>query len=81
METYPIILGGAKKQTGEIMNVRFPYNGELYAKVCQASENDLKEAVAAAVRGFEQTRRLSSGTRSEILSCLADEIHSRSDEY
>jgi acyl-CoA reductase-like NAD-dependent aldehyde dehydrogenase len=80
METYPIILGGAKKQTGEIVNVRFPYTGELYAKVCQASENDLKEAVAAAVLGFEQTRRLSSGTRSEILSRLADEIHSRSDE-
>jgi acyl-CoA reductase-like NAD-dependent aldehyde dehydrogenase len=40
----------------------------------------LKEAVAAAVRGFEQTRRLSSGTRSRILSRLAEEIHKRSDE-
>ena len=80
METYPIILGGVKKKTAETVNVYFPYTGELYAKVCLASESDLKEAVAAAVRGYEKTRRLSSGTRSRILSRLADEIHKRSDE-
>ena len=80
MEPYPLILGGVKKQTEEIVNVRFPYTSEVYAKVCQASQNDLKEAVAAAVRGFEKTRRLSSGARSRILSGLADEIHKRSDE-
>ena len=66
MEPYPIILGGVKKQTGEIVEVRFPYTGEVYAKVCQASPNDLKEAVAAAVRGFAQTRGLSSGARSDL---------------
>ena len=80
MEPYPIILGGVKKQTEEIADVRFPYTGEVYAKVCQASPNDLKEAVAAAVRGFAQTRELSSGARSLILSRLANEIHARSDE-
>ena len=80
METYPIICGGVKKKTAEFVNVCFPYTGELYAKVCLASESDLKEAVAAAVRGYEKTRRLSSGTRSRILSSLADEIHKRSDE-
>jgi acyl-CoA reductase-like NAD-dependent aldehyde dehydrogenase len=80
MEPYPVILGGVKKQTAEIMNVRFPYTGELYAKVCLASRNDLNEAVSAAVRGFEITRRLSSGARSRILSRLADEIRTRSDE-
>jgi len=80
MEPYPIILGGVKKQTEEIADVRFPYTGEVYAKVCQASPNDLKEAVAAALRGFTQTRGLSSGSRSLILSRLANEINARSDE-
>lgn len=80
METYPIILGGKKKETAEIAEVRFPFTGEIYAKVCQASSDDLNEAVTAAVRGFEKTRHLSSGTRSGILSRLADEIHDRSDE-
>jgi acyl-CoA reductase-like NAD-dependent aldehyde dehydrogenase len=80
MDAYPIILGGVKKQTDEIVNVRFPYTGEIYAKVCQASQSDLEEAVAAAVRGFEKTRGLSSGARSRILSRLADEIRRRSNE-
>jgi len=80
METYPIILAGVQKQTGEVVDIRFPYTGEIYAKVCQAGPDDIEEAVAAAVRGFEKTRRLSSGARSRILSSLADEIHRRSDE-
>ena len=80
METYPVILGGVKKQTEEIVSVRFPYTGEVYAKVCQASPEDLKEAVSLAVRGFEITRRLTSGARSHILACLADEMRKRSDE-
>jgi acyl-CoA reductase-like NAD-dependent aldehyde dehydrogenase len=80
MKTYPIILGGKKKETAEIADIRFPYTGEIYAKVCQASQGDLDEAVTAAVRGFEKTRHLSSGERSGILSRLADDIHNRSDE-
>ena len=52
MDAYPIILGGVKKQTDEIVNVRFPYTGEIYARVCQASQSDLEEAVAARSTGF-----------------------------
>jgi acyl-CoA reductase-like NAD-dependent aldehyde dehydrogenase len=80
METYPIILGGVKKQTDEIVSVRFPFTGEAYAQVCQASSLDLKVAVTEAVKGFETTKKLSSGTRSQILTRLADEIHTRADE-
>jgi len=80
METYPIILGGIKKQTDEIVTVRFPFTGEAYAQVCQASSLDLKAAVTEAVKGFETTKKLSSGTRSQILTRLADEIHTRADE-
>ena len=80
METYPIILGGIKKQTDEIAGVRFPYTGELYCQVCLASNNDLKAAVTSAVSGFEKTRALPSHARSEILFRLADIIHRRSSE-
>jgi acyl-CoA reductase-like NAD-dependent aldehyde dehydrogenase len=80
METFPIILGGVKKQTEEIVSVRFPYTGEVYAQVCQASTLDLKTAVTEAVKGFETTKKLSSGTRAQILIRLADEIHMRADE-
>jgi acyl-CoA reductase-like NAD-dependent aldehyde dehydrogenase len=80
METYPLILGGVKKQTEEIISVRFPYTGEVYAQVCQASTSDLKAAVTEAVKGFESTKKLSSGARARILTKLADEIHRRGDE-
>jgi acyl-CoA reductase-like NAD-dependent aldehyde dehydrogenase len=79
MKTFPVILGGVKKETGEILDVRFPYTGEIFAKVCQAGPDDLDDAVALAVRGFEKTRRLSSGARARILFCLAEEIRDRSE--
>jgi len=80
MKTYPVILGGVKKETGEILDVRFPYTGEIFAKVFQAGPHHLDEAVASAVKGFETTRRLSSGARSRILFSLAEGIRDRTDE-
>jgi acyl-CoA reductase-like NAD-dependent aldehyde dehydrogenase len=80
MDPYPILLGGVKKQTGETAPVRFPYTGEIYAQVCQASANDLKAAVTSACTGFEKTRALSSHERSQILFRLADEIQKRQEE-
>lgn len=80
METYPLLVGGKKKQTAEILDVRFPYTGEAYAKVCQAGTGELNESVEAACRGFEETRRLSSYARAAILFRIADEIHQRAGE-
>jgi acyl-CoA reductase-like NAD-dependent aldehyde dehydrogenase len=80
MEPYPILLGGVKKRTDEIAPVRFPYTGEVYAQVCQASTNDLKAAVMASCTGFEKTRILSPHERSQILFRLADAIRRRSKE-
>jgi len=80
VETYPLLVGGVKKHTKEILKVRFPYTGEVYAEVCQAGSAELKNAVTAACRGFEKTRALSSHARAEILFRIADEIHRRADE-
>src|SRR5512138_2111198 len=80
METYPLIVGGRKKQTAEVLDVRFPYTGEVYARVCMAGTGELNESVEAASRGFRETRRLSSFARAEILFRIADEIHRRAGE-
>ncbi|MDD1719400.1 MAG: aldehyde dehydrogenase family protein [Methanoregulaceae archaeon] len=77
MKTYPVIIGGVRRETSEVAEVRFPYTGEVYARVCQAGPSDLDDAVSASVRGFQKTRRLSSFERSRILSNLADEIRAR----
>jgi len=80
IETYPLIIGGEKKETGEIVKVRFPFTEEVYAQVCSAGSAELNKAVAAACDGFAETRHLSSGKRADILFRLADRIHTRADE-
>ena len=80
MDTYPVLIGGKTRGTDEIADVRFPYTGEVYARVCQARASDLEDALASAVTGFEKMRRLSSSERSKILDRLADEIHRRADD-
>lgn len=80
METYPLIIGGERIETSETITVRFPYTGEVYAQVCSAGAGELDRAVAAACRGFDATRRLSSGKRAAILFRLADLIRDRSTE-
>jgi acyl-CoA reductase-like NAD-dependent aldehyde dehydrogenase len=80
METYPVLIGGKTRETEEIADVRFPYTGEVYARVCQAGASDIEDALAAAVIGFESMRRLSSSERSDILDRLAAGIRRRADD-
>jgi len=80
VETYPLLVGGVKTHTKEILKVRFPYTGEEYAEVCQAGTKELKESVTAACLGFEETKVLSSHARAQILFRIADEIYQRADE-
>ena len=47
MKPYPLLIGGVFKETNEIVKVRFPYTGDVYAEVCQAGNAELEEAVAA----------------------------------
>ncbi len=80
MDTYPVLIGGIKRKTEEVADVRFPFTGEVYARVCQAGAADIGDAIAAAVTGFETMRKLSSFERSKILDRLADQIGQRADE-
>jgi acyl-CoA reductase-like NAD-dependent aldehyde dehydrogenase len=72
IKQYPFLVAGQRRTSQELLDVRFPYNNELVAQVYQASDADLEDAVQAAVRGFEITRKLPSHTRSRILSNLFD---------
>ncbi|MDD1678418.1 MAG: aldehyde dehydrogenase family protein [Methanomicrobiales archaeon] len=80
MKIYPLIIGGEKTKTQEIIKVRFPYTNDAYAGVCQAGSAELDLAVETACRGFETTRHLSSGRRAAILHRMANLIHERSEE-
>jgi acyl-CoA reductase-like NAD-dependent aldehyde dehydrogenase len=79
-ETAQIPGRGEWRSSDDVLQVRFPYNGEVVAEVCQASDQDLEEAIQAAVRGFEITRRLPSHKRSSILYGLLAQMERRFDE-
>ena len=80
MKTYPVIIGGEKRTTRETTDIKFPFTGEIVARVCQAGAPELEDAARLAVTGFEKMKVLSSFERFRMLSSLADKIHSRAGE-
>jgi acyl-CoA reductase-like NAD-dependent aldehyde dehydrogenase len=80
VKQYEFIVGGQKRKSDELGEVRFPYDDELVAEVYQASDEDLGDAVVSAVVGFEITRKLPVHARSHVLHNLLDQMEKRSDE-
>lgn len=80
MDARPFLVGGQWRTSEDINEVRFPYDGEVVGRVCQASDADLEEAIASSVAGFQTTRKLPSHARSEILHNLLAQMEERSDE-
>lgn len=77
---YGCIVGGEERYGGEILDVRFPWNGELVARVHLATDSDWEDAIRSAERGFSLTRHLSSFERYRILSRLATDVEARAEE-
>lgn len=80
VKKHPFLVAGQWRTSAELADVRFPYNNELVAQVYQASDADIEEAIQAAVRGFEITRKLPSHTRSKILYSLLEQMEKRTEE-
>jgi len=76
----PFLVGGEWRTSDDILDVRFPYTNEVVGRVCQATEQDLEDAITAAERGFEITRKLPSHARSRILYALLDQMQARAGE-
>jgi acyl-CoA reductase-like NAD-dependent aldehyde dehydrogenase len=81
MEVHPLLIGGKQVFTEEVADVRFPYNGDVYARVCQAGTVELDSAAAAADRSFGQMNELTSGERYRILEKLGDLILEHAGEF
>lgn len=79
-DPYPLLVGGVTRETSDVREVRFPFTGEVYARVCTAGPEDLDDAAAAAVAGFSRMRRLAAYERYQILANLADRIRERASD-
>ncbi len=70
----PFLLAGQPKESAHTIEIRSPFDQHPIAAVCQASEADVEEALAAATKSFQVTRKLTSPRRSEICNAVADHI-------
>lgn len=80
VQGHKFLVGGEWRASNELLDVRFPYNNEVIAQVYQASDTDLEDAIQAAVRGFEITRKLPSHARARILLELLGQMEKRTEE-
>jgi glyceraldehyde-3-phosphate dehydrogenase (NADP+) len=78
--THPICVGGHWKEAGQPLEVTNPYTGELVGRTFQADAAALEEAVQAAVRAFEVTRKLPSFERAAILRKISEGIAAHKEE-
>lgn len=79
-ETRPYYIAGQWKQSDNRLEVVNPYNGETVGVTSLATESDVEGAVAAAERALEETRRLSSHERFDILIRVRQGMEKRRDE-
>ncbi|NDJ63326.1 MAG: aldehyde dehydrogenase family protein [Chloroflexi bacterium] len=74
------LVGGEWRASDETRDVVFPYDGTVVDAAYMASAQDLEDAVVAAQRGFEVTRKLPVHRRAEILSRLYRLLTERYDD-
>src|SRR5262245_29071535 len=77
---YPLFIAGERQTSGERVEIRAPYSGEIAGAVYLASADQMEAAVASTAESAEHMASLPSYARAEILSKAASEIKARSEE-
>src|SRR5262245_57244847 len=76
----PLFIDGKWVTTGRDMPVNSTWDGREVARVAVGAAEHLEAATQAAVRAFEQSRRLSRRQRSDSLHAVAASLGRRKDE-
>ena len=74
------LIAGEWRGSDDVMEVPFPYDGSIVDAVSMASAADMDDAMAAAQKGFEITRKLPSHRRSQILENMVRQLGERFNE-
>jgi len=77
---WPLLVGGKRVDTGDVLEVRSPFDGSAVAEVSRASSAHMEEAAALAEKTFNVTRGLSSYERYKILETTSATIAARAEE-
>ena len=79
-QLYNYYIAGKEKDSSEKLPVKNPYNNEEIGVVFKTPDSGLNEAVEAARKGFEITKKLPSFKRSEVLKNIAESIKNNRDD-
>jgi acyl-CoA reductase-like NAD-dependent aldehyde dehydrogenase len=74
------LVGGQWQKTGDVIEVRSPYDEALVALVHRAGPGEIERAIAAAVSAFQVTRKLPAWKRAEALEKISAGIGARREE-
>jgi acyl-CoA reductase-like NAD-dependent aldehyde dehydrogenase len=74
----PLLVGGEWIETGDWLEVRSPYSGDVVARVAKAGAGEARRAIDAAERAMQEP--LPAHKRAEILSRVAGYLGRRHDE-
>jgi acyl-CoA reductase-like NAD-dependent aldehyde dehydrogenase len=79
VEPAKFFVSGGWRSAGRTRPVVNPYHRKSVGEVCQASREDIQDAVRGALEAFQKTRTLTSDARSEILARISREIRSQNE--
>ena len=79
--TYKYRIGNEWRESKNILEVRNPFNNDIVGTTFLATEEDVDNAIQAAIRAFEETRKLPSFKRAEILGNIREGIREKSEEF
>src|SRR2546425_163842 len=74
------LIGGELRTSGELLEVRSPYDNSLVANTFWAPEKDIEEAIQLAQAGFAELAALPTYRRAEILRKMSAGVESRQEE-
>jgi len=76
----PAYIAGRFRTTSQTQALHAPFDGAWFISVSFCGPAELDEATAAAVRAFEETRRMSAYERAEVCRAVALGLRARHDE-
>jgi len=77
---FEFLISGEWRTSREKIEIRSPYDGEVVGCTYLAGDKDIEDAIHAAASAFEESRRLPTYKRAELLKKTADAIRSQSEE-
>ncbi len=75
------LIRGKWLEEGTPVELRAPYDGSVIAHVCQGTRKHAEQAIEAAVRAFEVTRKLPAYERQRVLRKISEGIAERKQEF